>query len=112
MTCSTLGGRGLLIESLARFGQEPRVLHCDDRLSREILQQRDLLVREGPDFLAVGGNIAEERAVLSERYAFRNRIVDFCQIGSMDESFVLDQPPDRMRATRAVTLAQAFRQCP
>src|SRR5215472_6146975 len=39
-----LGGRGLLLEGLARLGQQPRILHRDDRLRREILQQRDLLV--------------------------------------------------------------------
>jgi hypothetical protein len=29
--------RGLLVERLARLGQQPRVLHCDDRLRREVL---------------------------------------------------------------------------
>jgi hypothetical protein len=48
-----LGGRSLLLQSLARLGQEPRVLHCNDRLRREILQQRNLLVGKGPDLLAV-----------------------------------------------------------
>src|SRR5262245_65154509 len=32
-----LGGRGLLLQRLARLGQEPRVLHCDNRLRREVL---------------------------------------------------------------------------
>ena len=48
-----LGGRGLLLQRLARLGHQPRVLHRDDRLRREILQQRDLLVGERPDFPAV-----------------------------------------------------------
>jgi hypothetical protein len=38
-----LGGRGLLFERLARLGDQPRVLHRDDRLRGEILYQRDLL---------------------------------------------------------------------
>src|SRR5262249_8038950 len=42
--------RGLLLQSLARLGQEPRILHRNDRLRREILQQRYLLVRERPGF--------------------------------------------------------------
>ena len=32
--------------ALAQFAQEPRVLHRDDRLRGEVLQQRDLLVGE------------------------------------------------------------------
>ena len=33
-----LGGRGLLLQSLTRLGNEPRVLHRNDSLRREILQ--------------------------------------------------------------------------
>ncbi len=32
-----LGGRGLLLQRLARLGQEPRILHRDYRLRREVL---------------------------------------------------------------------------
>src|SRR5215470_14356967 len=39
-----LGGCGLLLQCLTRFRDQPRVLHCDNRLRGEILQQRDLLV--------------------------------------------------------------------
>jgi len=49
-----LGGRGLLLQRLARLGQEPSVLHRDDRLRREILQQRNLLIRERSHLLPVG----------------------------------------------------------
>jgi hypothetical protein len=45
-----LGRRGLLIERLARLGQEARVVHGDDGLGPEILQQRNLLIRKRPDF--------------------------------------------------------------
>ena len=31
------GGGGLLFQGLARLGQEPRILHRDDRLRREVL---------------------------------------------------------------------------
>src|SRR5215471_6272963 len=33
-----LGGCGLLLQCLARLGHQPRVLHRDDRLRREVLQ--------------------------------------------------------------------------
>src|SRR5215472_13039659 len=38
-----LGRCGLLLQRLARLGQQPRVFHCDDGLRREILEQSDLL---------------------------------------------------------------------
>jgi len=33
-----LGGRGLLLQGLARLGHEPRVLHRNDGLRRDVLQ--------------------------------------------------------------------------
>src|SRR6516162_11358155 len=39
-----LGSCGLLLQSLARLGQEPRILRGDDRLRREIFQERDFLI--------------------------------------------------------------------
>src|SRR4029077_16362083 len=71
---------GLLLQRLAGLGDKASIFHWDPRLRREILQQRDLLVRKGPDFLAIGGNVAEERAVLSERYV-HNR-ANALQVGS------------------------------
>ena len=61
-----LGGRGLLLQCLARLGQEPRILHRDDRLRREILQQRDLLVGERPHLLAIDADDAEQAFVLAQ----------------------------------------------
>ena len=46
-----LGGRGLLLQRLARLGQEPRILHSDDRLRRERVDQRDLPVRKWLNFV-------------------------------------------------------------
>src|SRR5205085_12090166 len=46
--------------ALARLGDQPRVLHRDDRLRREILQQRDLLLRERPHLLAIHNNCTQE----------------------------------------------------
>ena len=62
-----LGGRGLLLQGLARLGQEPRILHRDDRLRREVLQQCDLLVSKRPHLLAERGDDAEQRAVFPQR---------------------------------------------
>jgi hypothetical protein len=60
-----LRGRGLLLQRLARLGQEPRVLHCDDGLRREIFEQGDLLVGERLDRLPIASYQAEERPVLT-----------------------------------------------
>ena len=62
-----LGGRGLLLQRLARLGDEPRVLHRDDRLRREILQQRDLLIGERPHLVAMDRDDAEQPLVPAER---------------------------------------------
>jgi hypothetical protein len=48
-----LSGGGLLLQCLARLGDQPRVLHRDHRLGGEILEERNLLVGERPD-LATG----------------------------------------------------------
>ena len=61
-----LGGRGLLLQCLARLGQQPRVLHRDHCLCREILQQCDLLCSKRPDFLTVNGDDAEESVTVAE----------------------------------------------
>jgi hypothetical protein len=51
-----LGGCGLLLQRLARFGQEPRVLHRHDRLRGEAFEQRDLPVGERAHFLSDPGD--------------------------------------------------------
>src|SRR6516162_11490373 len=58
-----LSGRSLLLQRLARLCNQPRVLHCNDRLRGEVLQQRDLLVRERADLLAVDRDYTQERFV-------------------------------------------------
>src|SRR5262249_22636093 len=45
---------------------QPRVLHRNDRLRREILQQSDLLFIEWADYLPLGADIAEQCAVLTQ----------------------------------------------
>jgi hypothetical protein len=58
-----LGGRGLLLQGLARLGNQARVLHRDDRLPGEILQQRDLPVAERPHLLAVDNQGPQQRII-------------------------------------------------
>jgi hypothetical protein len=61
------GGRGLLLQCLTRLDHEACVLDRDDRLRREALQQRDLLIGEWPYLGAVGGDRPKQRAVLPQR---------------------------------------------
>src|SRR5215216_3578878 len=60
-----LGGRSLLLQRFARRGYEARVLHRDDRLSGEVLQQGDLFIGEWSDFLANGDDLPKEYVVLA-----------------------------------------------
>ena len=60
-----LGGRGLLLQCLARLGQQPGVLDRDHRLRGEILQQRDLLLGERSGLASGYGNYAEQRIVFA-----------------------------------------------
>src|SRR5215469_354194 len=66
--------RGLVFEgffkvggALTQFAQEPRVLHCDDRLCGEILQQRDLLIGERAYLSARDSERSYNNIVLEQR---------------------------------------------
>ncbi len=86
------------MRALAQFGDQPRILHRDHCLGREILQQCDLLVGERPHLLAVGRHVAEERAILAERDkehrpgtlhfsgSAGNLVILGSQVGDMDEA--------------------------
>src|SRR5690242_17214685 len=63
-----LRSRGLLLQSLARLGDEPRILDSNDRLGREILQQGGLLVGEWADLHAVDHDVTEYCFVLQQRH--------------------------------------------
>src|SRR5262249_24157497 len=52
-------GLGEIGRALAQFVQQPRVLDCDDGLSGEVLNKRDLLVGKGTNLLAVDSNSAD-----------------------------------------------------
>src|SRR5262249_38317210 len=61
-----LGGCGLLLQSFARLCDETGVLHRDDRLCREALHQRDLVLSERPDLSAIKRENAPQHIVLSQ----------------------------------------------
>ncbi len=63
-----LGRCRLLLQSLARLSDQPRVLHRDYRLRGEVLQQGDLLVGERPHLLTVDADRAEQRILLAQRH--------------------------------------------
>ena len=68
MTCNTSAVAVCCSSASRCLGHQPRVLHRDHRLGGEVLQQRDLLVGEGPDLLAVDRDSAEQRSVLAQRH--------------------------------------------
>jgi hypothetical protein len=57
--------------TLADFFEQSGILHSDNRLGGEILQQRDLLVRERPHFLAVNVNCPEHVLISRQRHVQR-----------------------------------------
>src|SRR6516164_4138634 len=63
-----LGGRGLLFQGFAGLVDQPGVFHRDHRLGREVLQQRDLLVREWPHFLPENREEAQKRVIFAQCY--------------------------------------------
>ncbi len=86
---------GLLVEGLARLGNEPRVLHRDHRLRGEVLQQRNLLVGEGAHLLTCSDDHPQQCIILAQRYSQRGPcparpggqkwVVEFCQIAGVNE---------------------------
>ena len=63
-----LGCGGLLLQCLARLGQEPRILHRNDRLRGEVLQQRDLLVGKWPYLKSARDNHSKQCVTLPQGY--------------------------------------------
>ena len=56
-----------LVGAGAQFAEQPRILHRDHCLRREILQQRDLLVGKRPNLLAVDAIAPSKVVVLAQR---------------------------------------------
>src|SRR6185369_3668070 len=62
---------------LAQFADQPRILHRDSRLRREVLEQRDLLVGEWAYGPAICGDRAEKPAILAQRHDQKSANADF-----------------------------------
>src|SRR6516165_11482927 len=58
---------GDLLGALAQLAQEPRILHRNDGLRREVLQQRNLSFGKRPYLPAVSGYRADQFTVLAQR---------------------------------------------
>src|ERR1700746_3658623 len=56
-------GRSLLLQCLAGLSQKPRILHRDNRLRREILQERDFFLGKGADFCRIAKVIDALRSI-------------------------------------------------
>ena len=69
-----LGGRGLLLQRLARFGQQPRILDRDHRLVGKGLQQRDLRFGKRLDLASPAADDPDRFAVAHDRYAEKRAI--------------------------------------
>jgi len=78
---------------LTQFAKQPRVFHRDDRLRREILQQRDLFVCKRSHFQPVRRYIAEQHGVLAQRHHQNGA-------GAGEFERLLCQAGDRRRALR------------
>ena len=63
-----IGGGGLLLQGFAQFIQQPHVLDGDDSLICEVLDQFDLLVGEGTDFLAIDDYCTDKLTILKHRH--------------------------------------------
>ena len=66
--CEAAVQSGHFLGALAQFAKKPRVLHRDDRLRREILQQPDLHVGERTHLLTHGCDNAEQSIAFTKRY--------------------------------------------
>src|SRR5262249_27018101 len=110
------GGRGLLLQGLARFGDQPRVLNSDDRLCSEILEQCQFCVGKRAHFEAAGDNLTEQSLIFAQRYKGdgsdaaefgaqpRNRIIDRGHIAAVSDPRPIDETAARVVGPRDVAL--------
>ena len=96
-----LGGRGLLLQRLARLGQQPSVLHRDHRLRGEVLEQCDFFVGERSRLASGYGNCPKQRLVFAQRNTQQGvdagrdvcmpyGMVELRQIGDVDEGSAIE----------------------
>ena len=63
-----LGGRGLLLQRLALFGDQARIFHRDHSLRGEAFQQCDLMLGKRTGFVSERADEADQHAILAQRY--------------------------------------------
>src|SRR5262249_6727250 len=63
-----VGSGGLLLERFTQLIKQTRVFDSDDGLRSEVLDQLDLLVSEGTNFLPIDGYSTDHLVVLQHRY--------------------------------------------
>ena len=61
------GRRGLALQRVALFGQQPGVLDRDHRLHGKVLQQCDLLLGESAHLVAERTDVAQQVAIAAQR---------------------------------------------
>src|SRR5262249_43302278 len=103
--------------------KQPRVLHRDDRLRREVLKQRDFFICKWPDLTATGGDHSEKRIVSAQRDEQSSTnslkldprltygIVDCRPIGDLEKPGAVEQWANNGPAGSAVTLSDPVREC-
>jgi hypothetical protein len=93
----------LLLQSLARFGQQPRILHRNDRLRREVLEQCQFCDGKRANFEAAGDDLPKQIVIFAQRHIddgtdatefgaqSGDPIVDRGHIGAMSNPRSIDQ---------------------
>ena len=109
MTCNTSAVAVCCSKASRVFGQEPCILHRDDRLRREILQQRNLLVGERSDLASAKRKATKGSPVFHQGYECSSanasgldrepcerisRLIGRlrCQVGDLENAVAISQP--------------------
>ncbi len=84
-----VGGGGLLLQRFAQLAEQPRIFDGDNGLCGEVRYQRDLLVRERPDFLVEDSDGTDQLIIFEHRYG-QHRPISGEVDSSADKRMALD----------------------
>src|SRR4029077_19785041 len=120
-----VAGRGQLVHRARQFGlavaqltQEPRILHRDDCLGGEALEQRDFLLGKGTNVPSGCGDLAEQPTLLAQRNeqygpdtaefkgGTENWILDLGAVGDLGEARAFQQRQTWVVRARGEALMQ------
>jgi len=118
-----------LVRTFTQFAEQARVLHCDDRLRRKILEKRDLPLGERPYLLTVDRKYPKQAIVFEQRHTNRAagtaevyqsppqgfaRPVDLlgCDVGADNKTFPTQQAAERVLGMRPLGRASVFGEGP